>query len=398
VETLSGRIPEPRLASLAALKHPATGEVLDKALLLFFPAPHSATGEDVAELHLHGGRSIVAAVLAALREVAGLREAQPGEFTRRAFENGRIDLTEAEGLADLLMAETDSQRRAALTLAGGGLSGIIEKWQHDLLAISSQVEAALDFADEGDVEAEVSLQDSALLKKLLSEMEGMLERPTSERLKEGLRVVIAGPPNTGKSSLLNWLAGRRAAITSAIAGTTRDVVEAPTSIGGAPFLLIDTAGLRESGDEVEAIGVERARANLDAADVILWLGDPQLCPHRYRAITVRSMADLHAHPPGAGVDISVSAETGEGMKRLVQLLIDRSRSLLPREGEVAINARHRAAISACLTYLREAQAVPDLIIASEALRQARVELDRVTGRAGVEDMLDALFGCFCIGK
>ena len=398
METLSGRIPEPRLASLAALKHPATGEVLDKALLLFFPAPHSATGEDVAELHLHGGRSIVAAVLAALREVAGLREAQPGEFTRRAFENGRIDLTEAEGLADLLMAETDSQRRAALTLAGGGLSGIIEKWQHDLLAISSQVEAALDFADEGDVEAEVSLQDSALLKKLLSEMEGMLERPTSERLKEGLRVVIAGPPNTGKSSLLNWLAGRRAAITSAIAGTTRDVVEAPTSIGGAPFLLIDTAGLRESGDEVEAIGVERARANLDAADVILWLGDPQLCPHRYRAITVRSMADLHAHPPGAGVDISVSAETGEGMKRLVQLLIDRSRSLLPREGEVAINARHRAAISACLTYLREAQAVPDLIIASEALRQARVELDRVTGRAGVEDMLDALFGCFCIGK
>lgn len=395
---LSGRVPEPRVATLAGLKRPADGELLDKALILFFPGPHSATGEDVAELHLHGGRSVVAGVMGALRDIPGLREAEPGEFTRRAFENGRIDLSEAEGLADLLMAETDSQRRAALALAGGGLSRVVEGWQHALLAIGAQVEAALDFSDEGDVEEHVSLAGSEAIDKLMREMSAALERPTSERLREGLRVVIAGPPNTGKSSLLNWLAGRRAAITSAIAGTTRDVVEAPTAIGGAPFLLIDTAGLRESEDEVEAIGIERAQANLDAADLILWLGEPEACPYRQRAIVVQSMSDLHAHPPGPDVDISVSAETGDGMNQLVALLIERSRSLLPQEGDVAINARHRHAIALCLQHLREAEAARDLLIASEALRLARGELDRVTGRAGVENMLDALFGSFCIGK
>ncbi len=398
VAALAGRVPEPRKASLAALRHPVTRETLDNALLLFFPAPGSATGEDVAELHLHGGRSVVAAVLRVLGQVSGLREALPGEFTRRAFENGRIDLTEAEGLADLLMAETDSQRRAALALAGGGLSRLVAGWQEDLLAVSGQLEAALDFADEGDVESEVSLADSEALERLTKEMQAALERPTSERLREGVRVVIAGPPNTGKSSLLNWLAGRRAAITSAIAGTTRDVVEAPTAIGGAPFLLIDTAGLRHSEDEVEAIGIERAQANLDAADLIIWLGDLAACPHRERALIVRSMSDLHPEPPGPEIDVSVSAETGEGMNQLVALLIDRSRALLPQEGEVAINARHRAVIAECLEHLHEAKEAHDLIIASEALRFARAGLDRVTGKAGVENMLDALFGTFCVGK
>jgi tRNA modification GTPase len=399
VTALAGRVPEPRRASLALLRHPATGETLDNALLLFFPAPRSATGEDVAELHLHGGRSVVAAVLRVLHEVPGLREALPGEFTRRAFENGRIDLIEAEGLADLLTAETDSQRRAALALAGGGLSRLVAGWQEDLLAISGQLEAALDFADEGDVESEVSLADSEALEKLIEEMEAALERPTSERLREGIRVVIAGPPNTGKSSLLNWLAGRRAAITSSIAGTTRDIVEAPTAIGGAPFLLIDTAGLRDSEDEVEAIGIERAQANLDAADLILWLGDPASCPHRARALVLRSMSDLHpGRPLGPDIDLGVSAETGEGMTQLVALIIDRSRGLLPQEGEVAINARHRAIIAECLEHLREAREAHDLIIASEAFRLARAGLDRLTGKAGVENMLDALFGSFCIGK
>lgn len=398
VTALAGRVPEPRKATLAALRHPATGETLDNALSLFFPAPHSATGEEVAELHLHGGRSVVAAVLRALGEVPRLREALPGEFTRRAFENGRIDLAEAEGLADLLMAETDSQRRAALTLAGGGLSRLVAGWQHELLAICGELEAALDFTDEGDVEAELSLPDSAAFENLIEEMQAALERPTSERLREGLRVVIAGPPNTGKSSLLNWLAGRRAAITSAIAGTTRDIVEAPTAIGGAPFLLIDTAGLRHSDDEVEAIGIERAQANVDAADLVLWLGEPAACPYRERAIVVRSMSDLHADPPGPDVDISVSAETGAGMKELIALLIARSRALLPQQGEVAINARHRTVIGECLNHLQEAKGAHDPIIASEALRLARAGLDRVTGKAGVENMLDALFGTFCIGK
>lgn len=395
---LGAAIPTPRVATLATLKHPRQGDELDKALILFFPGPHSATGEDIAELHLHGGRSVIAAVMSALREVPELREAEPGEFTRRAFENGRIDLTEAEGLSDLLMAESESQRRAALALAGGALSRVVEAWQQDLLAINAQVEAALDFADEGDVEEQVLLSESAAFRKLVAEMKATLERPTSERLREGFRVVIAGPPNAGKSSLLNWLAGRRAAITSATAGTTRDVVEAPTAIGGAPFLLIDTAGLRESQDEVEAIGIERARANLDAADLILWLGAPQACPHRERAIVIRSMSDLHAHPPGPEVDISVSAETGDGMNQLVALLIARSRTMLPQAGEVALNARHRAVVSQCLEYLLEAEGAHDLLVASEALRLGRMELDRVTGRAGVEDMLDSLFGSFCIGK
>jgi tRNA modification GTPase len=223
-----------------------------------------------------------------------------------------------------------------------------------------------------------------------------LRGPAAERLRDGLRVVIAGPPNAGKSSLLNWLAGRQAAITSAIAGTTRDLVEAPTAIGGMPFLLVDTAGLRDSADEVEAIGVDRARSSVEAADLILWLGGPDQAPDRARTILIQSKSDLE--PEQREADIRVSAETGEGMEGLIALLINRARDLLPGEGEVALNARHRAAITAALGQLREAEGSQDLLIAAECLRQARVALDRVTGRAGVEDMLDALFGRFCIGK
>jgi tRNA modification GTPase len=398
LQALADRLPGPRQASLAALNHPTTGELLDNALILRFPGPASATGEDVAELHLHGGRSVVSAVLTALSQVEGLRAAQAGEFTRRAFENGRIDLAEAEGLSDLLTAETDSQRRAALALAGGTLSRAVAEWQEQILALGAQLEAALNFSDEGDVGEEVSLAESAALEKLILEMSFALARPTSERLQDGVKVVIAGPPNVGKSSLLNWLAGRKAAITSAVAGTTRDLVEAPTAIEGAPFLLVDTAGLRQSDDEVEAIGIQRAEESLAAADLILWLGSPSACPHPDRSIIVRSKADLRTEEAGPEVDVSVSSETGEGMNELVALLIARSRALLPHEGQVAINARHHAAIGDCLESLREAQAAIDFIIASEALRQARAALDRVTGRTGVEDMLDALFGRFCIGK
>jgi len=398
LKALADRLPEPRQASLAALHHPKTGELLDNALVLRFPGPASATGEDVAELHLHGGRSVVSAVLAALSQVDGLRPAEAGEFTRRAFERGRIDLAEAEGLADLLTAETESQRRSALALAGGTLSRAVGKWQEQILTLSAQLEAALDFSDEGDVSEEVSLADSAALEKLILEMSSALSRPTSERLQDGVKVVIAGPPNVGKSSLLNWLAGRKAAITSAVAGTTRDLVEAPTAIEGSPFLLVDTAGLRQSDDEVEAIGIERAEESLSVADLILWLGAPEACPYPDRAIIIRSKSDVRMDEVEPEVDISVSSETGEGMNELVALLIARSRALLPHEGQVAINARHHTAIAECLASLREAQSAADFIIASEVLRQARVALDRVTGRAGVEDMLDALFGRFCIGK
>ena len=397
LEALAGRLPEPRRAVAAKLHHPRTGELLDQALVLRFPGAATATGEPVAEFHIHGGRSVVAAILGALATLPGLREAQPGEFTRRAFENGRMDLAEAEGLADLLTAETESQRRAALALAGGALSRVVQDWQDRILGVSAQIEAAIDFSDEGDVE-ENSLGHSAMLEKLVLELEATLDRPSAERLRDGLRVVIAGPPNSGKSSLLNWLAGRQAAITSAIAGTTRDLVEAPTAIGGSAFLLVDTAGLREADDEIEAIGVERARASLEAADLILWLGDPAECPDGERSIIVESKADLLAGPADLSADVRVSAETGEGMNELVALLIARSRSLLPQEGEVATNKRHRDILRECLAAMREAQKANDLLIASEALRQARAALDRITGRAGVEDMLDALFGRFCIGK
>lgn len=393
---LAGALPEPRTARLATLRHQS--EILDRALVIRFPGPDSATGEDVAELHLHGGRSVVAALLAALAALPGLRAAAPGEFTRRAFEQGRIDLAEAEGLADLLAAETQSQRRAALALAGGALSRQIERWQQRLLAAGSRIEAVLDFSDESDVAGGEDLPSGLgrELDSLTDELEAWLARPPVERLRDGVRVVIAGPPNSGKSSLLNALAGREAAITSAIAGTTRDLVEAPTAIGGAPFLLVDTAGLRDSADPIERLGVDRAHASLAAADIILWLGAPAACPDPSRSLLVHPKADLG--PATEGVDVAVSSRTGAGIDRLLELLTTRARQLLPAEGDVAINARHCEALADCAQWLREARASADPLIAAESLRQARVALDRVTGRSGVEDMLDALFGRFCIGK
>ncbi len=390
---LAGTPPPPRTARLAALKR--DGEVLDHALVLHFPGPNSATGEDLAELHLHGGRSVVAAVLAALGAMPGMRAAEAGEFTRRAFENGRIDLAEAEGLADLLAAETESQRRAALALAGGALSRQVGAWQARLLAIAAGIEAALDFDDEDDVRRSGQDQARDGLPELTAELEDWLARPAAERLRDGVRVVIAGPPNAGKSSLINALVGREAAITSDIAGTTRDLVEAPVALDGTPFLFTDTAGLRDSDDAIEAIGVARARAVMDAADIVLWLGAPEERPDSDRAVLVQTKADLD--PPLRARDIAVSAVTGAGLAELVALLVERAATLLPVEGEAALNARQRAALGEAAGWLREA-AAPDLLIAAEALRQARMSLDRITGRAGVEDMLDALFGRFCIGK
>jgi tRNA modification GTPase len=394
LQALAGRLPEARRASLARLSW--RGERLDDALVLRFPGTATASGEDIAELHLHGGRAVVAAVLNALGDMEGLRLAEPGEFTRRAFENGRIDLSEAEGLADLLQAETETQRRSALALAGGALSRLVEGWQSRVLVQAAALEAVLDFSDEGEVGEAMPPGWSEAVGELAGEMEAALARPPAERLRDGLRVVIAGPPNAGKSSLLNWLAGRQAAITSAIAGTTRDLVEAPTAIGGTPFLLVDTAGLRESADEVEAIGVSRARETIASADLILWLGAPADAPDRGRTILIQSMADLQ--PATREADLRVSAETGEGMSALVDLLIARAKLLLPVEGEAALNARHRRSIVAAAESLREAQTSRDMLIAAECLRVARASLDEITGRAGVEQMLDALFGRFCIGK
>jgi tRNA modification GTPase len=394
---LAGHVPPPRTARLRKLRSEG-GELLDEAMVIRFEGPQSATGEDIAELHLHGGRAVVAAVLAELARMPGLRAAEPGEFTRRAWENGRLDLTEAEGLADLLAAETESQRRAAQALAGGALTRATEEWQARLLALAAQVEAALDFSDEGEVADGLPVGWYEEVGALAGEIETMLARPSAERLREGVRVVIAGPPNAGKSSLLNYLSGREAAIVAAVPGTTRDLVEAPTAIGGVPFLLIDTAGLRDSADEVETIGVGRARSAVDAADVVLWLGLPGHCPDRSRSIVVASKADLRARLPEAGIDVEVSATTGHGMERLVDLIGERARGLLPQAGEVALNARHRAALAPAAASLREAYGSSDPLLLAECLRASRVALDRLTGRAGVDDMLGALFGRFCIGK
>lgn len=389
LERLAGFLPEPRRATLATLRE--GGQVLDNAIVIRLPGPRSATGEDVVELHLHGGRAVVTAAARALGAIPGLRPALPGEFTRRAFENGRIDLAEAEGLADLLAAETESQRRAALMLAGGALGRQVELWRRQLLALAARVEASLDFSDEADVAPD---DFSGGFGALAGDIGRWLARPRAERLRDGVRVAIAGPPNSGKSSLLNALVGREAAITSDVAGTTRDLIEAPVAIGGTPFVLIDTAGLRESDDAIEAIGVARARNVLAAADIVLWLGPPDEAPEG--SVRVHSKADLA--PPPRDADLAVSSVTGEGLDRLTALLCERAAALLPTEGEVALNARHRAALDEVVQHLREGAAATDPLVAAESLRLARVALDRVTGRAGVEDMLDALFGRFCIGK
>lgn len=397
IEMLAGRLPAARRASLSELREPGTGDVLDRALILWFPGPGTATGEDLAEFHLHGGRSVVAAVVAALGRMDGLREARPGEFTRRAFEHGRIDLAQAEGLSDLLAAETQSQRKAALALAGGSLSRRVEEWQLRLLNLSAQLEAAIDFSDEGDVDEDLPAEWREKLAAFEEEVRRSLRAPRAERLKDGVRVAIGGPPNAGKSSLLNRIVERDAAIVSAIAGTTRDLIDVPVAIAGIPFLLTDTAGLRQSEDEIEQIGIQRAEAALKGADIILWLGAEEDCPLTDTALLVAPKADLFAEGrdrPG----MHVSAKTGQGMGELVGAMIQRARSILPGEGEVALNRRHAEVLRRVQHCVARARGLHDLILVAEELRQAREHLNRITGRAGVEEMLDQLFGAFCIGK
>lgn len=395
----------PRTAHLRKLHNPVSGDVLDQALALTFPGPHTVTGEDMVEWHCHGGQAVVRAVLAALQELGrvradlSLREATAGEFTRRAFENGRIDLNEAEGLADLLSAETESQRRAALLMAEGHFSRRLAEWREQLLRCAALTESLLDFSDEDDVPdagAESALRESIAV--LGMDMGRQLAAPSAERLQDGIRLVLAGPPNAGKSTLLNALLGRDAAIVSDIAGTTRDRIEAPANIGGVAFVLTDTAGLAEqTGDSIEQIGIDRARQAIQACDILLWLGDPADCP-RADAIRVSAQMDREGwHMPG-GSDIAISARTGVNMPELVGLILDRAASLVPVEGEVALHERQRAGVAEMLGALKAVQSEPDLLIVAEQLRAARQAMDRLVGRSGVEDMLDALFSRFCIGK
>lgn len=395
LERLSGSLPPPRRARLSLLRDPADGSPLDRALTLWFPGPSTATGEDLAELHCHGGRAVIAAVEGALAGLSGLRRAEPGEFTRRAFHNGRMDLNAVEGLADLLAAETQQQRRAALMMAEGHFSRRIDGWREQLLDLSAWAEAALDFSDEDDVPDQgVEERIRQALTALADDVRRIMAAPSGERLRDGIRVVLAGPPNAGKSTLLNALVGREAAIVSDIPGTTRDRIEVPAAIGGVAFLLTDTAGLRvDTEDAIEAIGMDRARAALDAADIILWLGDSDSLP-RADAILIAAQSDRTAGRPG----LAVSARTGVGMDALVKLLLDKASALLPGEADYALHQRQRMAVGELLGHLTAALDRADMLIVAEELRQGRAVLDRLTGRAGTEDMLDRLFAGFCIGK
>jgi tRNA modification GTPase len=390
---IAGSLPEPRSAAVRELRNPGSAELLDEALVLRFDSPASSTGEDIVEFQCHGGRAVVDAVLACLATLEGLRLAEPGEFTRRAFENGRIDLTEAEGLADLIEAETESQRKAALLMAEGGLRKQIAEWQERLLGLSAEAERAIDY-DEDD-----SAVDPALARDcgaLATELQGWLDRPRAELLKDGVRVVVAGPPNAGKSSLLNAIAGEERAIVTDIPGTTRDHIEVPLALGGIPIVLTDTAGLRESADAVEAIGVERTGRLVNASDILVWLGDPAEAPGHPRLIQVHPKSDLHGEGPAGSV--SVSAKTGEGLKPLLERIGEEAKSLLPGEDSVALNRRQAAQLIDAHDALNRAGVATDLVLIAENLRQARAAFDRLTGRAGVEDVLDALFGRFCLGK
>ncbi len=392
---LAGRLPRPRRASAVTLRDSA-GEVLDRALGLWLPGPETATGEDVAELHCHGGRAVIAAVSREIAAIPGLRAAAPGEFTRRAFANGRIDLAEAEGLADLLTAETELQRRAAQAMTSGALSGQVGDWRERLLAASAAVEAVLDFGDEDDV-AGLPGDFPAQLMALANELGDWLARPRAEALREGFGVVLVGPPNAGKSTLFNALVESDAAIIAATPGTTRDVLTHPVALAGVPFRFFDTAGLRDGADDaIEVIGIGRAQAAVAKADLVLWLGPEGEGPES--AWEIAAQSDRADAKPKRDPRHRVSALTGAGMDALRADLLVTARSMLPKPGEAALNARQHDRLSEARDALVAAQIQPDPLLLAENLRLARVGFDALLGRTTTEDMLDALFGRFCIGK
>ncbi|UFN49724.1 tRNA uridine-5-carboxymethylaminomethyl(34) synthesis GTPase MnmE [Roseomonas sp. OT10] len=405
LDALAGGRGEPRRALLRRLRAP-DGTVLDRALTLWFPGPASYTGEDSAELHLHGGRAVVAAVSAAL-VVLGLRPAEPGEFTRRAFLHGKLDLTAAEGIADLIGAESEAQRRQALRQAEGALARPVRDWSARLAWLLAQQEAAIEFAEEGlpsDLEERVREGAAGLAAEIAAQLS---DGGAAERLREGLEVAILGAPNVGKSSLLNALLGREAAIVSARPGTTRDVVEARIELDGLPVTLADTAGLREAAEEIEAEGIRRARHRGEAADIVLAVFAADAPPdaetlallERREAVVVANRCDLAA-PPAAYAGqaaLAVSARTGEGLAALRGRLAAEAARQAGGAG-LLTRPRHRAALAECLRALAEVPPAPVPELASEALRLALRALGRLTGEVGVEQVLDLVFGEFCIGK
>jgi len=408
---LAGGRPAARRASLRAIRDPVSGEALDQGLVFWFPGPASFTGEDMAELHLHGGKGVVSAVLAALGRIPNLRPAEPGEFTRRAFDHGRLDLTEAEGLADLIDAETEAQRRQALRQLGGELGRLYEGWRARLLQALARIEAYLDFPDEGlpaGLAAEVTGQAQAVEGEIQAHLN---DARRGERLRDGLRIAILGPANAGKSSLLNMLTRREAAIVSNLAGTTRDVIEVALDLGGYPVVVADTAGLRTVTNEVEAEGVRRARSQAEAADIKIILVDgaawPATDPGVLELIDADSLVavnkcDLEAVPKAplvagrAALAVSVRDGTGidEFLSRLQGMVVER----LAGNAPAPTRERHRRALEDCVGALGRHRLATLPELGAEDLRLAVRALGRITGAVDVEDILDAIFREFCIGK
>ncbi len=406
---LAGRLPAPRHASLRRLRCPRSQEVLDQALVLWFPGPQSYTGEDSAELHLHGGAAVVAGVADALASL-GCRPAEPGEFTRRAFLHGKLDLTQAEAVADLIAAETAAQRRQALRQAEGALSSLYGAWTARATRILAHQEAAIEFEMDdlpSDLSAQARQEAAALGQEIATHLD---DGGRGERLREGLSIAILGAPNAGKSSLLNALVGRDAAIVSPQAGTTRDVVEVRLDLGGIPALLADTAGLRTARDEIEQEGIRRARHRAEEADLILAVFAADAAPDdetlalaaaRPDAVIVAAKADLAPVPAliAGRAPLPTSTRTGEGLAALKAALAEAAeRRAGLADAPTLTRARHRAALTEAAARLAEAASAPLPELAAEAYRGAVLALGRLTGRVGVEDVLDVVFGDFCIGK
>lgn len=416
-QRLTGRpTPAPRCAVLRALRDPISAEAIDRGLVLWCPGPASVTGEDVLELHVHGGRAVVGTLLEALVGIPGLRPAEPGEFTRRAFLNGRLDLTAAEGLADLIEAETRSQARQALRQLDGELGRLYERWRGEVVGALGQLEAEIDFAPEEEVPDGLIERVGPGMRRLRGEIAGHLDDSRrGERLRAGLTVAVLGPPNAGKSSLVNRLARRDVAIVTPRPGTTRDVLEVHLDLDGCPVTVLDTAGLREVADEIEAEGVRRARAGAERADLRLALFDgavwPDLDPATRAlideatilAVNKADLGTLPAAPSVAGrAAHAVSCLTGDGLDELLETLSAAARRLAaPGDRPALTRSRHRAALRDALEGLeRLCTAPPDteLALLAEELRCAARAIGRITGRVGVEDVLDAIFADFCIGK
>jgi tRNA modification GTPase len=406
--------PAPRQAAFRRVRHPETGEVLDDALVLWFPGPKSETGEDMAELHVHGGRAVILSVVRALPLIKGLRMAEPGEFARRAFENGKIDLTAAEAIADLVDAETEAQRRQALRQAGGALARLYDGWRSDLIRAQALTESAIDFSDEADVSDRASEEARQLVARMLPSIRQHLDDGRrGEILREGFRVAIAGPPNVGKSSLLNAIVEREAAIVSEEAGTTRDIIEVTLDLGGVPVILSDTAGIRETGGKVEREGIRRALERVRDADLVLWVMDgtdpqPELPAELARAgetLWVMNKVDLpeshRGHPMLSKGWCRLSCATGEGLAALTKAIEWKARAKIGASEAPAITrARHRHQIETAVGALEAflAGQPGDLELRAEDLRRAAAALGRITGRVDVEDVLGEIFSRFCIGK